>query len=371
MTDPAVAAPVTTPVPAATTAVPTDFEHRLVEAIQPIRHLALAHALYTVMDNGVYDTIKAEPGLPAAVIADRHGLDAERFGGLCLYLANEGYLARENRGTETGWHLTGKAEALAPFQPWYTLLVGGYAQTFGQLGDVLRKDAPWAHRDGAKVGAGSCGMSMFDALPLADRLLDTLPAEGLTVVDLGCGDAAFLTELVRRRPGLRAVGIEPDEVGSRLAAERVEAEGLSDRITIHRGRAADAVSVDLPTDGQLCFLTAFVLQEMLEQESESAVEDLLRKTMENYPGAHWLVIEVDHQLDDPRTMAHSLGQAYYNPYFLLHVITEQRLEKRAFWDQLFVRAGLDTVDFAHPDTSVDSTGLELGYLLRGRHLDAG
>ncbi|MGW6742296.1 2-ketoarginine methyltransferase [Streptomyces sp. NPDC055025] len=351
------------------TAVPTDFEHRLVEAIQPIRHLALAHALHTMMDSGVYAALTAEPGLTSADLAERHGFDAERFAGFCLYLANEGYLARRTGGADEGWHLTGKAAALAPFQPWYTLLVGGYAQTFGQLGDVLKKGAPFASRDGAKVGAGSCGMSMFDALPLADRLLDTLPGEGLTVVDLGCGDAAFLTELVRRRPGLRGVGVEPDEVGSRLAAERVEAEGLSDRITIHRGRAADAAAFELPTDGTLCFLTAFVLQEMLEQESESAVEELLRKTMENHPGAHWLVIEVDHQLDDPGTMAHALGLSYYNPYFLLHVITEQRLEKRAFWDELFDRARLDVVDFAHPDVRVDSTALELGYLLVGRDTD--
>ncbi|RMB82885.1 methyltransferase domain-containing protein [Streptomyces shenzhenensis] len=347
-------------------AVETDFEHRLVEAIQPIRHLALAHALYTMLDNGVYQTVKAEPGLTSAAIAERHGLDAERFAGLCLYLANEGYFAQRAKGAQEGWHLTEKAKALEPFQPWYTLLVGGYAQTFGQLGEVLKHGAPFATRDGAKVGAGSCGMSMFDALPLADRLLNTLPAQDLTVVDLGCGDAAFLTELVRRRPGLRAVGIEPDEVGSRLAEERVEAEGLSDRVTIHRGRAADAVSVELPTDGTLCFLTAFVLQEMLEQESEAAVTELLRKTMNTYPGAYWLVIEVDQQLDDPRTMSHALGLSYYNPYFLLHVITEQRLEKRAFWDDLFDRAQLDVVDFAHPDASVDSTALELGYLLRRR-----
>ncbi|MFA7767790.1 2-ketoarginine methyltransferase [Streptomyces sp. NRRL S-448] len=344
--------------------VPTDFEHRLVEAIEPIRHLALAHALYTVMDNDVYDTLAREPDLTTADLAKRHDLDAERLGGLCRYLANEGYLAQYVPDAEPRWHLTDKARALAPFRPWYTLLVGGYAQTFGQLGAVLREGAPWATRDGAKVGAGSCGMSMYDALPLAGRLLDGLPRDGLTVVDLGCGDAAFLTELVRRCPGLRGVGVEPDEVSSRLAAERVAAEGLADRITIHRGRASDAGTIVLPDDGQVCFLTAFVLQEMLEQEGTGAVENLMRETMAHRPDAHWLVIEVDNRFDDPATMAHALGRAYYNPYYLLHVITEQRLEKREFWDGLFERAGLCTEAFAHPDPRVDSTGLELGYLLR-------
>ncbi|MFI6504098.1 methyltransferase domain-containing protein [Nonomuraea typhae] len=336
-----------------------DFEHRLVEAIQPIRHLAIAHALYTIMDNGVYAALQGEPGVPSGTLATRLNLDEDRLEALCVYLANEGYLARR----AGGWRLTVKAEQLAPFRPWYTLLVGGYAQTFAQLPQVLRAGAPYASRDGAKVGEGSCGMSMFDALPLAGELLDELPGEGLTVVDLGCGDGAFLTELVRRRPGLRGVGVEPDETGSRLAAERVEREGLGDRVTIHRGRAADAAALVRETEGPVCFLTAFVLQEMLEQDGADAVESLLRTAMRTRPGAHWLVIEVDHRLGDRQAMAHALGTAYYNPYFLLHAITEQRLERREVWEAMFASAGLETVAFAHPDERVDSTRFELGYLL--------
>jgi hypothetical protein len=37
----------------------------------------------------------------------------------------------------------------------------------------------------------------------------------LTIVDLGCGDATFLIDLVQRLSGVRGVGIEPDEVLSR------------------------------------------------------------------------------------------------------------------------------------------------------------
>ena len=181
-----------------------DFEQRLAEALQPIRFFALAHALYVVMDCGVYDTLDAESGLGTTTIAARHGLDAQRLQALCHYLANEGYLVEDG-----GWYLTGKARALAPFRPWYTLLIGGYAQTFLQLGPALQDQAPWAGRDGAKVGVGSCGISRYDALPLADRLLDRLPGKRLVVVDLGCGDGGFLTELAHRRPGLRGIGVEP------------------------------------------------------------------------------------------------------------------------------------------------------------------
>ncbi|MFI9503426.1 hypothetical protein [Nocardia sp. NPDC052566] len=338
----------------------SDFEQRLIEAIQPIRYHALAQALYVLFDSGIYETLRGEPGSGAEWIAKRHDMDPARLQALCHYLANEGYLSSDD-----GWRLTAKAQALEPFMPWYTLLIGGYAGTFGQLGATLRAGAPWASRDGAKVGAGSCGMSRLDVLPMVDRLLDRLPGGELTIVDLGCGDGAFLADLLRHRPRLRGIGMEPDPISSGLALERVVQEGLSDRMTVHRGRAADVSLLDLP-DGQLCFLTAFVLQEMLEQDGEPAVAALLRDTMGAFPRAHWLVVEVDYRLDDPRTMAHGLGKAYYNPYFLLHALTEQRLERREFWDRLFAEAGLEIAALDHPDEAVDSTGLELGYLLRCR-----
>jgi 2-ketoarginine methyltransferase len=56
--------------------------------------------------------------------------------------------------------------------------------------------------------------------------------------------------------------------------------------------------------------------------------------------------------------------AYYNPYYLIHQITEQRLETSQFWADLFRRAGLECLTMAHPDDRVDSTRLELGYLLK-------
>ncbi len=338
-----------------------DFEHRLVEAIQPIRHMALALALHHLADTGIHDLLSERPGVSVREAAKLLNLDEERLLAYFRYLANEGYLVEE-----IGWRLTAKGAELAPFLPWYTLLVGGYAGTFGQIGQTLRAGAPFATRDGAKVGAGSCGMSMYDALPLANGLLDRLPGGEHLVVDLGCGDAAFLVELCRMRPEIIGVGVDPDPRSVELARRRVADEGLADRITIRRGTAADALTLDLPSDGGLCFLTSFVLQEMLEQDGRDAVRDLIKEAFQRHPAAHWLVVEVDHQPDNRKIMAHGLGTAYYNPYFLLHALTEQRLIDRAGWESLFAEADAEVVAVDHPAIQVDSTELELGYLLRAK-----
>lgn len=338
-----------------------DFEHRLVDALQPIRYMALAQALHHLADSGIYDLLSERQGVSVREVAKLLDLDEERLQAYFRYLANEGYLLEE-----IGWRLTVKGAELAPFLPWYTLLVGGYAGTFGQIGQTLRAGAPFATRDGAKVGAGSCGMSMYDALPLASGLLDRLPDSEHLVVDLGCGDAAFLVELCKMRPGIRGVGVDPDAGSVALARQRVSDEGLADRISIQQGTAADALTLDLPSDGSLCFLTSFVLQEMLEQDGADAVRDLVKSAFKRYPAAHWLVVEVDHQPDNRKIMAHGLGVAYYNPYFLLHALTEQRLIDRDSWESLFAEADAEVVAVDHPAIQVDSTELELGYLLRAK-----
>ncbi len=344
--------------------IATDFEARLIQALQPVRGFALAQAVFVLMDSGIHDLLAADPGLSASTVAGKLGMDEARLGGFLRYLANEGFLACDGNADGDGWRLTSKARQTNEFRAWYKLLVGGYTSTFAQLGDTLRADAPYAGRNGGDVGAGSCGISAYDALPLAERLIGRLETDHTTVVDLGCGDAGFLAALCRSLPGVTGVGLEPDAGGFDLARARIEREGLADRVDLHQAGALDVVDLDLPAHGNLCFLTAFVLQEVLEQRGREPIVAMLRETVRRHPDAHWLVIEVDYRADEPSVMRHGLGLAYYNPYYLLHELTEQRLERREFWEELFHEAGLEVVAVGHPDDNVDSTGLEIGYLLR-------
>ncbi|RJQ80607.1 class I SAM-dependent methyltransferase [Amycolatopsis panacis] len=338
-------------------------EDRLVAAIEPLRHLALAHAVYALLDTGLADTLADTPGASLDDLAARHSFAPDRLLGYLHYLRNEGYVVEQ----DGGWSLGAPGAEAAVFRPWYQLLVGGYAQTFAALGPTLAADADWAGRNGGEVGAGACGMSMFDAVPLADRILETVtgPARDtpVTVIDCGCGDGRFLAELARRRPGLRGVGLEPDPAGVALARATAAEPDFRDRMRIQQGGALDAPSVEPPPEGPVVYLAAFVLQEVLEQDGEDAVVELLSTVTADRDDVWWLVLEVDHQPDDPRLRA-GLGRAFYNPYYLIHAITEQRLMDVAAWSALFDRAGLECVVDADPDPDIDSTGLLPGMLLR-------
>lgn len=54
------------------------------------------------------------------------------------------------------------------------------------------------------------------------------------VLDAGCRDAAHLVELARRHPTITGVGVEPVAIHVERAVAAVRAEGLEERITIHR-----------------------------------------------------------------------------------------------------------------------------------------
>ncbi|MFH8495193.1 2-ketoarginine methyltransferase [Streptomyces coeruleorubidus] len=325
------------------------FELRLIEALQPVRGFALAQGIYHLFDSGLYERLADGPQEVSAMSASL-GLDASRTSGFLRYLANENYLSLSGDTVS----LTDKGRALGPYRPWYELLVGGYAETFQQITDVLHGKG-YATRDGRLVGIGSCGMSAYDALPLVRELMSDLPAAPASVVDLGCGDGTFLAGLVDGSGTVTGIGIDP------YAPEESPAEGLR----FVRSGATDYLrEADAPESGpdssQIC-LAAFLLQEVLEQEGRGAVVELVRAALRR--SGHLAVVEVDHRPADPQVMRHGLGLAYYNPYYLLHVLTEQRLESDAFWRELFQEAGARVVTRRVADPRVDSTGLEVGYLL--------
>lgn len=335
-----------------------DFERRLIENIHPVRQFFLAQALHHSLELGLFTLLGETPGVSAADIADKLELHQERLTGLLHYLQNEGYLVEND-----GWRRSAKGEGLPVFAPWYEMLVGGYAPTMQQLGDALKKGAPFATRDSHRVGVGSCGIGRYDALPLVEKLLEA--AGNLeTLVDLGCGDGAFLIDILLERPNLRGIGMDPTLESIELGAERGVAAGVSDRFAVSQGTAGDVAKLELPDGGKgTAFMTAFILQEVLEQEGEAAVEELLRATFETYPEATWLVVEMDHQPTAPVMGTHGLALAFYNPYFLIHQITEQRLGTDAYWHAMFDKLGLKILAKEHPDPRADSTGIQMGYLL--------
>jgi 2-ketoarginine methyltransferase len=335
-------------------------ENELSEGLRHIRSFYLAQGLYVFMETGLHRYLRERSRATARQIAADLSFDERRLTGFLQYLANEAFVYISNGAVS----LTASGVNLSKFYPWYSLLVGGYAETLLELGTTLRSSATYAPRNGQSVGIGSCGISQHDALPMTRLLLSLIRERLGTVIDVGCGDGSYLIELCGSLPGLNGIGIEP-EFDSILAARRsAKAAGLDNRLTFVSGSAQEMPSLARVPVGAVCFIVAFVLQEVLEQSGRDEVVRILRKLIgQQSRHSYCVVIEVDHRPDDETVMSSGLGLGYYNPYYLLHQITEQRLESVSFWLELFADAGCDVISSCKPDPAYDSLGLKVGFLL--------
>ncbi|MDC0675724.1 2-ketoarginine methyltransferase [Nannocystis radixulma] len=334
------------------------FEDGLIEAIEPIRQFALATAIFHLFEAGIYDRIDDAPS-SVAELASALGHDRAKLQGLLSYLRNEELVTLDDGEVA----LTRRGRALAKYRAWYTMLIGGYGQTFMAIGDHLGVGSGGAARDIVHVGVGSCGISRHDAFPLTQELIDKMRRKPEVVCDLGCGNGMYLVEFCRYFPGLRAVGIEPSEASCAAARDFIAEAGFSDRIEIVCNSAVEFVADPKATKPDL-YVLGFVLHEILGQEGERGVIDFLSKIRAENRGAHVVVIEVSDQIDEAKQMQHGLARAYYNPYYLLHYFTNQKLETHEYWMSVFARSGFEVLARATTSAEVDSTGFELGYLLR-------
>jgi 2-ketoarginine methyltransferase len=331
------------------------LECRLIEALQPARNYFLAQVIEFGLRSGLFERIAAQPGEPVTRLGDDLGYTETRLIGLFRYLAAEGIISDAAAPT-----LTQRGQEFLQFRSWYELLIGGYGSTLLELPEVLSRPARYASRNGAMVGKGSCGISQYDAIPLVKRLLQQLPAASTTLVDLGCGDGMFLLDLCEAAD-MPSVGVDSCVPNIERAQKKSVERGLADRVKFVSAPAEEFVQSFSPGGTSPCFIAGFLLHEILEQKGYDAVASLVRAVLAP-EGAHLIVIEVNRPGDDC-LMQHGLGLAYYNPYYLMHQVTEQRLEVTEFWKSLFAHSGADIKAILTTDPEVDSTGLELGFLL--------
>ncbi len=90
-------------------------------------------------------------------------------------------------------------------------------------------------------------------LPMVRILLaERVPADGRVLV-VGAGGGLELEDMARAHPGWRFDGVDPSQPMLDLAAQRLEAAGVSDRVALHHGTMQSAPAG--PFDGATCLLT--------------------------------------------------------------------------------------------------------------------
>jgi 2-ketoarginine methyltransferase len=181
-----------------------------------------------------------------------------------------------------------------------------------------------------------------------------------TILDVGCGDAQLLCQVVELLPDSLGIGIDPSPAALAAAAGVVQQRNLQQRVTLLETDALGMQSTLVQPD---IILAAFTLQEVLGTHGEAALIAWLSERRAQWPTAKWIVIEPDYQ-PQSSVLRTEYGLGYYNPYYLLHSFTKQKLMTRDEWLRLFALAGFEVLAIRAADCEVDPTGLELGFLLQ-------
>lgn len=334
----------------------TDFAGELVSALQPARFYFLAQTIQFLFTSGLYDDLEKGCRLSSEEL---ERFDSIRIHGLFDYLSNEQLVTVDASGR---YRLTSVGRGFRHFRAWYELLLGGYSRTLDELPETMRSADAYAHRNDAAVGRGSCGISKYDALPMIEALLSEPSAPpATTIADLGCGDGEIVLQLGGGRT--RILGVDPSPASIEAARKHATDLDLGLQSEFIAATAEDFLAdEERRATPNVCYLAAFALQEVLEQAGRLAVVQSVARCLEA-PGNSLIVVEVTPFDEDEGPMMHALEVAYYNPYFLMHTVTRQRLESEVFWRELFAEAGAEVLAWRTTDPLVDSTGHEFGVLL--------
>lgn len=339
--------------------VQESFEQYISKAIEPIRYYVLAIAIFHLFHSGIYRLIKTGHSSIKA-LAENKNLSYEKLQGYFYYLQNENLVSvNEDRVS-----LSKNGLALESAEPWYTMLIGGYGLTFHEILENFSENAPGCSRNSALVGIGSCGISHYDAIPLTKNLISYMPHTPTCLLDLGCGNAKYLTEFCKIYPELKAIGVEPSAEGFLAANEHIKATLMENRVTLYNLSAQDFINhTNSYKEKPDLLILGFVLHEILGQDGVNGVKEFFQKILNKFPNIYFIIIEVENKINDPVTMKHPFATTYYNPYYLLHYFTKQKLINKNEWLNIFSSIGLHCIKILTTDPKVDSTGLEIGFLL--------
>ncbi|MFB3827309.1 MAG: class I SAM-dependent methyltransferase [Bryobacteraceae bacterium] len=278
----------------------------------------------------------------AAAFARSNALDEAGVTALCEALYARHYFRKSLAGyslARKGWFLSDNQLAMGWFE-----LVFGYAPVLNGIEKLLRREAVYGAgivRDGEAVATGSGMISTGVFFPL---VMKTIAAAGYRkVLDIGCGDGAFLRFLCRQLPHVTGVGVDLSAAAVAAGRSLVEAAGLSSRIRLLVGdaRALEPLGHELR---DLDAITAFfVLHELCDaQESHQAVE-FLRAVRRALPGVTLHIVEPIRVGVERLRKRPGLSVEY----FLLHDLSRQHLGWRGDWARLFAKAGFEQMQEQH------------------------
>ena len=291
------------------------------------------HALLNV---GLIDEMQKQPSVNIEEFAAHANLEVHVLQPLCEAFYCLGMFDRNG----SGYALSEKGRSVVEVMRGWLEICYGYDEVFHSLEGLLRKQKVYGrdlYRRSDFVARGSGEMENLLFFPMAN---DILNAKGYKrILDLGCGDGAFLRNLCGLNPEVQCFGIDLAPAAVEEGNRALREAGLEGRVSLF---ALDISKIE-QVSGDLKDIDAatvfFVLHELL-YFGEDVLLNFLRSFRRLFPGAPLIAFEA---VRPPvEEMRRHPGISVY--YFLYHDLTQQKPVDADTWKQLFRAAGFESIE---------------------------
>jgi Methyltransferase domain len=156
------------------------------------------------------------------------------------------------------------------------------------------------------------------------------------LIDLGCGDGAFLIEVSCKQKALQSVGVDASPVAVRLAETKVERARLDERIKVIVGdlREPEMWLREIPDSGKVCVTATFVMHELTSSpENVSRLFLALGSRFREYT-----LILTELYSTNPVQLREYRG-SHLPEFFFLHELTNQKLLSEQEWGSVLTENG--------------------------------
>lgn len=312
------------------------------QGLGPIRGHVATRCFWSLLQCGLWDEVQKTGWVDITHFAREHDIQVSALHAVCKYLDGIGWVRLDSgilRIERTVQTLLEEPRGLYELGYAYEPIMNNLDDLLSgkkEFGKDVQRRTDW-------VGIGSGRLSQ----QLPYLVLGDLVARygGNRVLDLGCGDGAFVIWMLQRIGGLQAVGLDLDAPTVNLARRQVTAIGLADRAKLVCGDMFDLVKADgltkaMPELEKIDTITVCDTFHEYLWEGQQPVVEFLRAIKRKYPEITIVMGDFCVQ-DDAWLRKHPIASLEHH---LWHDLTRQRLISEKQWRDIFQQAGFHVAE---------------------------
>ena len=300
-----------------------------------VRGFSAASCWWTLLNEGILDKLDHRQSLDWTRFLESFSGDREVLEAIVEYLDGVGLLEHQDdtlRLSEQGEVLMAEPRGLLE-------LLWAYEPCLAHLGELLRGEKKYG-RDLTRritfVGRGSGRLCEQLPYPVMRRMVQDLKAK--MVLDLGCGDMAFLAGLCRSDRNIRCLGIDNDADMIAYDQKLLRENDHAGRLFAQQGDMFNLpeLSVNLlPID---CITACDTFHEYLQYPNR--LIELLQQLKRRFAGVRFVIGEFC--LQDPAWLKrHKTATLEHH---LFHRLSGQQIGSAQTWRDLFQKAALEIIE---------------------------